>query len=83
MIFELQRNMIHQNYGNLGPSTGMGAPRNTPKIRTQCGCEYGCKSYESLVTLTLTLKILLCVITYQIYWNGNVSLKYMPSGSDK
>ena len=30
---------------------GAGAPRDTHIIRTQCGCEYGCKSHESLVTL--------------------------------
>ena len=35
----------------MGASVGTGAPRNTHKIRTQCGCKYGCKNYESLVTL--------------------------------
>ena len=47
--------MINQNYDFyivfLGVGMGAGAARNTDKIRTQCRCEYGCKSHESLVTL--------------------------------
>ena len=39
----------------MGASAGTGAPRNTHKIRTQCGCEYGYKNYEGLVTLIFTL----------------------------
>ena len=38
-------------YSFLGASVGMGAPRNTQKIGTQCGCEYRYKNYEGLVTL--------------------------------
>ena len=35
----------------LGASAGTGAPRNTHKIGTQCGCEYGYKNYESFGSL--------------------------------
>ena len=35
----------------LGASAGTGAPRNTQKIGTQCGCEYGYKNYESFGSL--------------------------------
>ena len=38
-------------YSFLGASAGMGAPRNTQKIGTQCGCEYGYKNYESFGSL--------------------------------
>ena len=38
-------------YSFLGASAGTGAPRNTQKIGTQCGCKYGYKNHESLVTL--------------------------------
>ena len=35
----------------LGASAGTGVPRNTHKIGTQCGCEYGYKNYESFGSL--------------------------------
>ena len=38
-------------YSFLGASVGMGAPRNTQKIGTQCGCEYRYKNYESFGSL--------------------------------
>ena len=38
-------------YSFLGASAGTGAPRNTQKIGTQCGCEYGYKNYESFGSL--------------------------------
>ena len=38
-------------YSFLGASAGTGAPRNTHKIGTQCGCEYGYKNYESFGSL--------------------------------
>ena len=38
-------------YSFLGASAGTGAPRNTQKIVTQCGCEYGYKNYESFGSL--------------------------------
>ena len=66
VIFELQKSMIHKImdfyivfFVFLGASMGTGAPRNTHKIRTQCGYEYGCKSPESLVTLVLITSCLL------------------------
>ena len=40
-----------RNEANLGASAGMGVPRNTHKIGTQCGCEYGYKNYESFGSL--------------------------------
>ena len=46
----------------LGASMGTGAPRNTHKIRTQCGYEYGCKSHESLVTLETMFGLWLLLI---------------------
>ena len=39
-------------YSFLGASAGTGAPRNTHKIGTQCGCEYGYKNYESFGSLS-------------------------------
>ena len=42
-------------YSFLGASAGTGAPRNTQKIGTQCGCEYGYKNYESFGSLLLTM----------------------------
>ena len=41
-------------YSFLGASAGTGAPRNTQKIGTQCGCEYGYKNYESFGSLDMT-----------------------------
>ena len=41
-------------YSFLGASAGTGAPRNTQKIGTQCGCEYGYKNYESFGSLQVT-----------------------------
>ena len=41
-------------YSFLGASAGTGAPRNTHKIGTQCGCEYGYKNYESFGSLFKT-----------------------------
>ena len=38
-------------YSFSGASAGTGAPRNTHKIGTQCGCEYGYKNYESFGSL--------------------------------
>ena len=38
-------------YSFLGASAGTGAPRNTQKIGTRCGCEYGYKNYESFGSL--------------------------------
>ena len=38
-------------YSFLGASAGTGAPRNTQKIGTQCGCEYAYKNYESFGSL--------------------------------
>ena len=46
-------------YSFLGASAGTGAPRNTQKIGTQCGCEYGYKNYESFGSLNI------------IYWKGS------------
>ena len=40
-------------YSFLGASAGTGAPRNTQKIGTQCGCEYGYKNYESFGSLII------------------------------
>ena len=40
-------------YSFLGASAGTGAPRNTQKIGTQCGCEYGYKNYESFGSLPI------------------------------
>ena len=40
-------------YSFLGASAGTGAPRNTQKIGTQCGCEYGYKNYESFGSLLI------------------------------
>ena len=40
-----------RNEANLGASAGTGVPRNTHKIGTQCGCEYGYKNYESFGSL--------------------------------
>ena len=42
-------------YSFLGASAGTGAPRNTQKIGTQCGCEYGYKNYESFGSLENTV----------------------------
>ena len=42
-------------YSFLGASAGTGAPRNTHKIGTRCGCEYGYKNYESFGSLIKTL----------------------------
>ena len=42
-------------YSFLGASAGTGAPRNTQKIGTQCGCEYGYKNYESFGSLIKTM----------------------------
>ena len=42
-------------YSFLGASAGTGAPRNTQKIGTQCGCEYGYKNYESFGSLLIIL----------------------------
>ena len=42
-------------YSFLGASAGTGAPRNTQKIGTQCGCEYGYKNYESFGSLIFLL----------------------------
>ena len=42
----------------LGASAGTGVPRNTHKIGTQCGCEYGYKNYErfgSLVSMAVVV----------------------------
>ena len=44
-------------YSFLGASAGTGAPRNTQKIGTQCGCEYGYKNYESFGSLKKILTI--------------------------
>ena len=41
-------------YSFLGASAGTGAPRNTQKIGTQCGCEYGYKNYESFGSLHIS-----------------------------
>ena len=43
-----------RNEANLGASAGTGVPRNTHKIETQCGCEYGYKYYESFGSLSTT-----------------------------
>ena len=43
-----------RNEANLGASAGTGVPRNTHKIGTQCGCEYGYKNYESFGSLSIT-----------------------------
>ena len=40
-------------YSFLGASAGTGAPRNTQKIGTQCGCEYGYKNFESFGSLQI------------------------------
>ena len=40
-------------YSFLGASAGTDAPRNTQKIGTQCGCEYGYKNYESFGSLII------------------------------
>ena len=44
-------------YSFLGASAGTGAPRNTQKIGTQCGCEYGYKNYESFGSLGFIGKV--------------------------
>ena len=46
-----------RNEANLGASAGTGVPRNTHKIGTQCGCEYGYKNYESFGSLIKALTI--------------------------
>ena len=44
-------------YSFLGASAGTGAPRNTQKIGTQCGSEYGYKNYESFGSLKNSLNL--------------------------
>ena len=46
-------------YSFLGASAGTGAPRNTHKIGTQCGCEYGYKNYESFGSLLILNRYML------------------------
>ena len=46
----------------MGARAGTGAPRNTHKLRTQCGCEYGYKNHESLVTLLIGIRGMVKVI---------------------
>ena len=43
-------------YSFLGASAGTGAPRNTQKIGTQCGCEHGYKKYESFGSLLFVIR---------------------------
>ena len=43
----------------LGASAGTGVPRNTHKIGTQCGCEYGYKNYESFGSLLILNRFVL------------------------
>ena len=45
-------------YNFLGASAGTGAPRNTHKIRTQCGYKYGYKNHESFGSLKITQNFL-------------------------
>ena len=53
-------------YSFLGASAGTGAPRNTQKIGTQCGCEYGYKNYESFGSLLKMVpgKVFCCFFFY-------------------
>ena len=60
MIFSI-KNL--QNIYYLGASAGTDAPRNTHKIKTQCGCEYGCKNPGSLVTLSKIFLLVLNIVS--------------------
>ena len=52
-------------YSFLGASAGTGAPRNTQKIGTQCGCEYGYKNYESFGSLLhITIIKYFCIASF-------------------
>ena len=44
---------LEKNYRFLSVSAGTSAPKNTHKIGTQCGCEYGYKNYESFGSLLI------------------------------
>ena len=50
-FLNLETNVILQFF--LGASAGTGAPRNTHKIRTECGCENGYKNHESFGSLLI------------------------------